>query len=99
MRGQNLYRDGAIQASVARAIHLAHAARAERRLYFVRAEFCARGKTHARAIIACAAVADDGILDVSSPIPGIPRSGFRGDRRQSCNRFERFGELFRWDVT
>jgi len=39
-------RDRSFQPRVARAIHLAHAAGAERRLDFIRAEFRARGQSH-----------------------------------------------------
>ena len=44
--GQNLDRDGAIEPAVFRAIHLAHAARAERRDDFIGAEAGAGGKAH-----------------------------------------------------
>ena len=44
--GQDLERDVAIQLRVARAIHLAHAARAERGKDFVRAEAGAGSKGH-----------------------------------------------------
>ena len=46
MRRKNLDGDGAVEASVERAIDLAHAARAQRRLNFVRTEFRARGQGH-----------------------------------------------------
>ena len=44
--GQDLQRDVAIQLCVARAIHLAHPACAERRLNFVGTELCARRQRH-----------------------------------------------------
>ena len=46
MRRQDLDRDGAIQARVARTIHLTHAACAKRRLNFIGSEFRARGQGH-----------------------------------------------------
>ena len=47
--GQNLERDVALQSRVAGAIHLAHAARAERRNDFVRAESSAGIERHSQA--------------------------------------------------
>ena len=47
LRGQDLDSDVAIQPRIARAIHLAHAASADRRHYFVRSEFGATGKGQA----------------------------------------------------
>ena len=44
--GQDLDRDGAIEARVARLVDLAHAARADRRRDFVRAEASAGGQRH-----------------------------------------------------
>src|SRR5208337_138611 len=56
MGGENLYGYGAVQARVAGAVHLAHAACAERRDNLVRTELLTRGKPHALGvIIACAA--------------------------------------------
>ena len=46
MTREDFDRDGAVQASVLGAIHLAHAAGADGRKDFVRAEFCAHGKRH-----------------------------------------------------
>src|SRR5215470_17459085 len=46
MRGENLDRNRAVQPRVARAIDLAHAACAQRRLDFIRPELGARGKPH-----------------------------------------------------
>ena len=46
MRRQDLDRDGAIQARVPGAIHLAHAASAQRRLNFIGPEFRPGGKCH-----------------------------------------------------
>src|SRR5580704_17716 len=46
MNRQNFNRDRALQPGVERAIHFAHAARAEERLDFVRAESCARDQCH-----------------------------------------------------
>src|SRR5450631_3063778 len=46
MGGKNLDRYRPVQASVARAINLAHAARPERRFNFIRTESGARGKSH-----------------------------------------------------
>ena len=46
MRGKNLDGDGAIEAGIDRAIDLAHAAGADRRDDFVRAEFGAGGERH-----------------------------------------------------
>lgn len=46
MRGQDLDRDGAVEARITRAIHFAHAARAQPRLDFIRSEVRARGKGH-----------------------------------------------------
>src|SRR6266704_2016535 len=52
--GQNFQRDIAPQAGIARAIHLTHSARAERRLDFVRTKLGARGEGHLWVrIIAC----------------------------------------------
>ena len=44
--GQNLDGDRAIQTSIARAIHFAHAARTKRRLDLVRSEFCSGKLRH-----------------------------------------------------
>jgi len=46
MTRQDFDRDRAIEPRVTCAIHLAHAARAERRLNFIRAKFCARDQSH-----------------------------------------------------
>ncbi len=46
MRSQNFDRDRAIKARVERAVNFSHAACAEQRLDFVRAEFRARSKSH-----------------------------------------------------
>src|ERR1700683_1535660 len=46
MRRQNLDGDIAPQPRIASAINFAHAARSERRLNFIRPEFCASGKAH-----------------------------------------------------
>ena len=51
MRGQNLDRDGAVEPRIARAIHLAHAACAERLDDFVRTEFGPRREPHALRVI------------------------------------------------
>ena len=45
-RGENLDGDIAIQPGIAGAVNLAHAARAQRRLNFIRAEFHARRQGH-----------------------------------------------------
>ena len=50
--GKDFDRDIAVQARVARAIHFAHAARAEGLNNFVLAKLCARGQGHPSAIIA-----------------------------------------------
>ena len=50
MGSQNFHGDGAIEARIARAIDLAHAARAKRRLDFVGTELCARGETSVGAL-------------------------------------------------
>ena len=49
MSGENLDGNGAIEARVFRAVHLAHAAGAERRLNFIGAKSRARGQSHASA--------------------------------------------------
>ena len=46
MSRKNFYRDDAIEARIAGAVHLAHPARANRAGNFVRAEFCAGGEHH-----------------------------------------------------
>jgi hypothetical protein len=46
MTRQDFDRDRAIEASVLRAVYLAHTARSERRLNFIRPEFGARGECH-----------------------------------------------------
>lgn len=60
MRGQNFYRDIAIEPRVPRPIHFPHAARAQRRDNFIRPKFGPRGQRHKvsginymRAIIEC----------------------------------------------
>jgi hypothetical protein len=58
--GKDLDRDGAIEAGVAGAIHLTHAARTQRGLNFIGTEFCARSKSQGStpllgAIITCKA--------------------------------------------
>ena len=45
-RGKDLDRNTSLEAGVTRAVYLAHAAGAERRLNFIRAEFRARGEGH-----------------------------------------------------
>ena len=52
MAGQNFNRDNTVEARIFRAVHLSHAARAQRRLNFVRTKLRARGQSHVRAIIA-----------------------------------------------
>ena len=48
LRRKNLDGDRAIESRVDRAIHLSHAARADRRDDLVGAKFCAAGKRHVR---------------------------------------------------
>jgi hypothetical protein len=49
LRVQNFDRNRAVQSRVARTIHFAHSARAERRFDFVKGRPCARGQSHVSA--------------------------------------------------
>ena len=62
MRSQNFDRDCAIKARVERAVNFSHAACAKQGLDFVRAEFCARGKSHFRSRNYSVS-GDDGVFD------------------------------------
>ena len=50
--GENFYGDIAIQSRVAGAVHLAHPARAQRRLNLIGPKLCAKGQSHVGRIIA-----------------------------------------------
>ena len=53
LRRENLHRDRAVQARVARPIHLAHAPGADERNHFIRAEPCAGLERHVWRILSC----------------------------------------------
>jgi len=64
LRRKNLQRDGAVEAQIAGAIHLAHAAHARQGLSLIRAELCSRGR-HPKVTI----LAMRHIRDLSKPRP------------------------------